>query len=154
MSAGASEAFARSPKVQVVLTDTRVFVSSHCWHAPTCVAVTAAVQTFARICAFQELLSEPVEMTVGEQPTYDVKVKDSLQARQAIAGLLSALYGIHMTKADTIVMSDNRKQDDVRVPAAPGLTHELENASGGFAEQSGMLPVKKLIDGSSAEAKA
>lgn len=132
------------PKIQVVVTDARVFVSSHCWNTAACISVTATVQTVARVLAFQALLTAPVELTQGDRPTYDIQYKPELLARQAIAGLVSSLAGISRTHPDTIMFSDNRQTTDVEVPLPPSMDDSGRDdlASGSFAESA---PVRHLM---------
>ncbi len=104
----AKEARAENPQSRIVVTDSRVLVVGHSGNQAACVAVTAAVQTFAAIA--QKLgIAESVTLNEeGPEPSYDVKLAAGDQAEKCIAGVMFAFYGIAKQAPGAILLNDSR----------------------------------------------
>jgi hypothetical protein len=120
---------------KVVITDRDVIVYGHASNKAACVAISAAVQTFANVAGMLKLLDRAVDFE-PEAPRYHVHLEDSLQARRAIVGLMAAFARIDKTCPGAMLFSDNRqKLDAAESLIAEGvMPPEDDRVNGGFAE--------------------
>jgi hypothetical protein len=133
-------------QTRVLLTDARVVMIGHSSNKAACIAISTAVQTFARIMAAQALLAEPVQMK-PEEPRYDVLLVDAVEVRRAIAGLHAALVAIARECPGMLLVADNRKREAIDTEAREKISRVSEKAAedetiGSFAD---LMPDPKKV---------
>lgn len=96
-------------QTQVIVTDSRVLMRGHAENKGACIALSAAIQTFAYVACNLGLLAASVEID-PVAGTADVRMIDDERSRGAISGLMAAFYGIASQVPGSVVLSDNRKQ--------------------------------------------
>jgi hypothetical protein len=120
---------------KIIVTDRDVIVHGHSKNKAACVAVSAAIQTFAYVAGMLSLLDQPPDFDPAV-PRYRVHLEDSLSARKAIVGLVSAFAGIGKNATGSLLFADNRRTFDAAqaIIDEGAMPPEDDRVNGGFAE--------------------
>jgi hypothetical protein len=149
-SAFLAELESPTSQTKVLVTDRDVIIIGHATNKAACVAVSASIQTFARVAGMLSLLSQPPQMD-SEKPLYHVRLVDSLDGRKAIVGMMASLAGIAQQCPGQIVFSDNRRTLDAAQAiideGAPANEAGESAEAGSFAESAEPAPAIHLPPG-------
>lgn len=96
-------------RTMIVVTSQRIVVSGHSSNKAACIAVTAAVQTAARIANRLGVLEEAPRLEEGEKPLYDVYMRACEQTDAVVAGAFDAFEGIESVVPGSLEIQDVRK---------------------------------------------
>lgn len=101
-------------QTRVIVTSDRVLVIGHSVNKAACVAITAAVQTFANIANHLGLLPVDGRLEMGtdeSEPLYELNLTPGEQTHAVLDGVIASFRGILSVVPGCLEIADARKRD-------------------------------------------